>query len=154
MIESENFRSFPCYDMLGRCFHFGVLKFLFPVCFFWLFWLLGCTDNQCFTTWKQIIQKKIRWSFVQNHSLARRALLPQKRAAARRKAFSWYGMSVLFYYMKTPKGHPFGAMELILLWLCPGRISRSILLRLCCCAMPANTRRRRCRNKWRFAAKA
>ena len=50
MTENENCRYFPCYDMLGRCFHYGVLKFLFPVCFFGLLWLLGCTDNQCFTT--------------------------------------------------------------------------------------------------------
>ena len=45
--------------MLSRCFHFGVLKFLFPVCFFWLFWLLWSIDYQCFTITKQILKKKI-----------------------------------------------------------------------------------------------
>ena len=134
---------------------------------FWFFWnfCFQFVSLGCFGFWgvpiistlqleSRLSRRRLWWSFVQNHSLARRAMLPQKRAAARRKAFSWYGMSVLFYYTKAPKGQPFGAMELILLWLCPGRISRPILLRLCCCAMPANTRRRRCRNKWRFAAKA
>ena len=26
MIENENFRSFPCQDMLSICFHFGVFE--------------------------------------------------------------------------------------------------------------------------------
>jgi len=37
----------------------GFLKFLFPVCFFWLFLLLGSVDIQHFTTRKQILKKKI-----------------------------------------------------------------------------------------------
>ena len=45
--------------MLSRCFHFGFLKFLFPVCFFWLFLLSGSIDIQYFTIRKQILKKKI-----------------------------------------------------------------------------------------------
>ena len=45
--------------MLSRCFHFGFLKFLFPVCFFWLFSLSGSIDIQHFTISKQILKKKI-----------------------------------------------------------------------------------------------
>ena len=45
--------------MLSRCFHFGFLKFLFPVCFFWVFLLSGSIEIQCFTTRKQILKKKI-----------------------------------------------------------------------------------------------
>ena len=45
--------------MLSRCFHFGFLKFLFPVCFFWSFLLSGSIDIQCFTTRKQILKKSI-----------------------------------------------------------------------------------------------
>ena len=37
----------------------GFLKFLFPVCFFWLFLLFGGIDYQCFTISKQIFKKKI-----------------------------------------------------------------------------------------------
>ena len=35
MIENENFRSFPCQDMLSRCFHFGVFE-IFVSCLFLL----------------------------------------------------------------------------------------------------------------------
>ena len=38
---------------------FGFLKFLFPVCFFWLFLLWGSVDIQYFTILKQIFKKKI-----------------------------------------------------------------------------------------------
>ena len=62
MKEIENFASFPCKDMLSRCFHFGFLKFLFPVCFFWLFWLSGSVDYQYFT-FNQKILKKIMMFF-------------------------------------------------------------------------------------------
>ena len=51
--------SFPHSDILSRCFHFGFLKFLFSVCFFWLFPLFTNTDNQHFSTWKQVFKKKI-----------------------------------------------------------------------------------------------
>jgi hypothetical protein len=37
----------------------GFLKFLFPVCFFWLFLLSGSIDIQHFTIRKQILKKKI-----------------------------------------------------------------------------------------------
>ena len=37
----------------------GFLKFLFPVCFFWLFLLLDSVDIQYFTILKQILKKKI-----------------------------------------------------------------------------------------------
>ena len=37
----------------------GFLKFLFPVCFFWVFSLPGSIDYQCFTIQKQILKKKI-----------------------------------------------------------------------------------------------
>lgn len=45
--------------MLSRCFIFGFLKFLFPVCFFWLFSLSMSIDIQHFTIRKQILKKKI-----------------------------------------------------------------------------------------------
>ena len=37
----------------------GFLKFLFPVCFFNLFWLSGSIDFHYFTIQKQILKKKI-----------------------------------------------------------------------------------------------
>ena len=37
----------------------GFLKFLFPVCFFWVFSLPGSIDYQCFTIQKQILKKYI-----------------------------------------------------------------------------------------------
>jgi hypothetical protein len=37
----------------------GFLKFLFPVCFFWLFLLSGSIDIQHFTIRKQILKKSI-----------------------------------------------------------------------------------------------
>ena len=45
--------------MFSHTFILGFLKFLFPVCFFWLFLLSGSIDIQCFTTRKQILKKKI-----------------------------------------------------------------------------------------------
>ena len=45
--------------MLSRCFHFGVFEFLFPVCFFWWFWLSVSIDSQCITFNQQILKKKI-----------------------------------------------------------------------------------------------
>jgi len=37
----------------------GFLKFLFPVCFFWLFLLSGSVDIQHFIIREQILKKKI-----------------------------------------------------------------------------------------------
>ena len=37
----------------------GFLKFLFPVCFFWLFLVLQSFDYQCFTISKQILKKYV-----------------------------------------------------------------------------------------------
>jgi len=37
----------------------GFLKFLFPVCFFWLFWLSGSIDYQYITFNQQILKKSI-----------------------------------------------------------------------------------------------
>ena len=37
----------------------GFLKFLFPVCFFWLFWLSGSVDYQHITINQQFLKKKI-----------------------------------------------------------------------------------------------
>jgi hypothetical protein len=37
----------------------GFLKFLFPVCFFWLFSLSGSIDIQHFTIQEQILKKSI-----------------------------------------------------------------------------------------------
>ena len=37
----------------------GFLRFLFPVCFFWSFWLSGSVDIQHFEIQKQILKKKI-----------------------------------------------------------------------------------------------
>ena len=37
----------------------GFLRFLFPVCFFWSFWLSGSVDIQHFKIQKQILKKKI-----------------------------------------------------------------------------------------------
>ena len=45
-----------CFLMLS---FWGFLKFLFPVCFFWLFSLSGSIDYQYITIWKQILKKKI-----------------------------------------------------------------------------------------------
>ena len=50
------FRVKICY---ADVFILGFLKFLFPVCFFWLFLLFGCIDYQYFTILKQILKKKI-----------------------------------------------------------------------------------------------
>ena len=56
MKNSVHFRVKICE---ADVFILGFLKFLFPVCFFWLFSLSGSVDIQHFTTRKQILKKKI-----------------------------------------------------------------------------------------------
>ena len=70
--------------MLSRCFHFGVLKFLFPVCFFWYFSLSRSIDIQHFTTRKQILKKSItvKWQcpeFKGNESYAFKLLRTESK---------------------------------------------------------------------------
>ena len=66
MIENENCRSFPCYDMLSRCFHYGGLRFLFPVCFFCLLWLSRSADNLRLTIQKASLLRRNPRNYVSN----------------------------------------------------------------------------------------
>lgn len=62
----------------------GFLKFLFPVCFFWLFWLSGSVDYQRFIITKQILKKSItvKWQcpeFKGNESYAFKLLRTESK---------------------------------------------------------------------------
>ena len=41
MKENENFLSFPCQDMLSRCFHFGVFEIFVSSLFLLVIWAFG-----------------------------------------------------------------------------------------------------------------
>ena len=58
MIESENFRSFPCLDLLSRYFHFGVFEIFVSSLFLLVFLPFGIVDNQYITFNQQFLKNK------------------------------------------------------------------------------------------------
>ena len=59
MIENENFSSFPCKDMLSRCFHFRVFEIFVPNLFLLSFCHFNTSVYQLLMNNQQVLKKKI-----------------------------------------------------------------------------------------------
>ena len=59
MTKSDNFRCFPRYDLLSRCFHFGVFEIFVSNLFLLRFFTKIVIGYQTLTRNQQIFKKKI-----------------------------------------------------------------------------------------------